>query len=168
MFPGIQLQWNWDGPSVARTIEERIDVQMHKLGQQVVEIAQRYAPYKSGALRNSIDYDYNEATGTIAWTVGVPYGIFVEYGTRNMMPHPYLRPAINTVGSVYGWNMEMVFAETPHIKAPILASGAGFHLPSTLTSKQVAHVRKHLLPTSKRHFISNVSRARMSIRRRNG
>ena len=51
------------------------------------------------------------------------------------------------------------------INQPILAHGAGFHLPSNLTAKQLKHVRKHLLPTSKRYYVGAVGRSRMHVRK---
>ena len=164
-FIGTRLQWNWNGPSVIKEIDKRIDAQMIKLGQQVVEIAKTYAPVRTGRLQAALRFDYNLITHTLVFTSDVPYDIFTEYGTRNMAPRPHWRPALNTVGPVYGFNLEMAFANVPAIKAPILARGAGFQLPSNLTEKQLIHVRKHLLPTSKRHHISNVSRTKMKIRK---
>lgn len=138
---------------------------MLNLGKLIVNIARRYTPVKTGTLQRSERFDYNFATYTLTFISDVGYDIFVEFGTRYMQPRPHWRPAINTVGPIYGYNIEMSYANIPEIQAPILAAGPGFHLPSTLTAKQREHVRQHLLPTSKRHFISNVRRARMNIRR---
>ncbi len=156
------IEYNQD---IANEIGRRVDAQMLEIGQKVVTIATNYAPKRTGRLATSIHFDYSLTSHTLVFVVDAPYGIFVEYGTRNQVPHPYLRPALNTVGQIYGFNLEMAFANIPHIQNPLLASGAGFHLPRTLTPKQVAHVRKHLLPTSKRHHISNVSRARLRVRK---
>ncbi len=155
----------WHGADVANEIGRRIDANMLALGRDVVQRAEALAPVKTGLLRSSIGFDYSLSDHTLVFHVDAPYGIFVEYGTRNMRPHPYLRPAMNAVGPVYGFNLEMMFANTPFIQAPILAKGAGFHLPSTLTAKQRQHVRQHLLPASKKHFKENVSRAKMGLRK---
>lgn len=154
----------WHGSDVLNEIGKRIDANMLELGNKVVAKAQSLAPYKTGELRDSIRYDYSLTSHTLVFVVDAPYGIFQEYGTRHIRPHPYLRPALNEVGEIYGFNLEMAFANIPYIRAPILAQGAGFHLPSTLTAKQLAHVRKHLIPTSKKQFVSNVSRAKMHRR----
>jgi len=159
------VQYQWNGQQVLDQIHQRIVQQMNDLGRQVVDIAVRYAPKRTGRLATSIHYMYNDATYTVAFVVDAPYGVFVEYGTRYQRPQPYLRPALNTVGSIYGIDTAMVFTGTPPINQPILAHGAGFHLPPTLTPKQVSHVRQHLAPTSKRHYVGNVSRARLHVRR---
>jgi HK97 gp10 family phage protein len=61
------------------------------LAQDVAQGAQAMAPVDTGALRESIQ------AGPDNVTVGVPYAGFVEYGTVNMPPEPYLRPAADTV-----------------------------------------------------------------------
>ena len=57
----------------------------------VAEGARAQAPVDTGALRDSI------AAGPDNVTVGVEYAGFVEYGTVNMPPEPFLRPAADTV-----------------------------------------------------------------------
>jgi len=155
----------WNGQQVLDAVHQRITQQMIQLGQTGVEIAQRYAPKRTGRLATSIRYMYNDATYVLAFVVDAPYGVFVEYGTRYQRPQPYLRPAINTLGHIYGIDLAMAFTGTPAIRQPILAHGAGFHLPPTLTKRQREHVARHLVPTSERHHIGNVSRARLHVRR---
>ncbi len=156
----------WRGQEIRDDISRRITAQMLNLGRHVVQVAKMYAPKKTGALAQSISFDWNQADFTLVFLVTAPYGMFQEFGTRNIPPHPYMRPALlsNTAGDIYGFNLEMAFANLPPIHAPIVTAGAGFHLPSTLTPRQLAHVRKHLLPTSKRHHIGNVKRARVHVR----
>ena len=160
------MQYQWNGQQVLDQVHQRIVQQMNQIGRDVVSIAQRYAPKRTGRLATSIHYMWNDATYTVAFVVDAPYGVFVEYGTRYQRPQPYLRPALNTVAPIFGIQTAMAFTGTPHINQPILAHGAGFHLPPTLTPKQRQHVREHLLPTSKRHHIGNVSRARLHVQRR--
>lgn len=52
----------------------------------------------TGRLINSIttEYDFQNMTGTI--NVGVAYGLFLEYGTKNIDPRPFLRPALANKG----------------------------------------------------------------------
>jgi HK97 gp10 family phage protein len=159
------MQYAWNGNQVMDEIHARIVQQMNDIGRQVVDIAQRYAPRRTGRLATGISYAYNDATYTVAFIASAPYSVFVEYGTRNMRPQPYLRPALNTVGSIYGIDLALAFTNTPAINQPILAHGAGFHLPPTLTHAQRQHVARHLVPTSQRHHIANVSRARLYVRR---
>lgn len=51
----------------------------------------------TGYLVNSIRtrYDVVALTGTVV--VGAEYGRFLEFGTQNMEPRPFLRPALDTV-----------------------------------------------------------------------
>ncbi len=162
----IGFNFNWHGDRVIDEVAERINRQLDATGRSVVQIAETYAPKRTGRLATSIAYHVDYASHTLTISVGAPYGVFVEYGTRHMRPQPYLRPALNTVGSIWGIDVEMAFNNTPMVHAPIMAAGAGFHLPSTLTTKQLGHVRRHLLPTSKRHHIANVSRAKLRVRHR--
>ncbi len=158
----------WRGNEIQDDVSRRITAQMLALGRQVVAIAERLAPKKTGRLATSISFDWNQADFTLVFLVDALYGMFQEFGTRNIPPHPYMRPALNMVGSVFGFNLEMAFANLPPIHAPLITHGAGFHLPSTLTGRQLAHVRRHLLPTSKRHHIGNVKRARVHVRQYGG
>ncbi len=155
----------WRGPQVIDEIDNRINANMLRLGRDVVASAKIFAPVKTGALKQSLTFDYNLSTKTLVFTSDIPYDIFQEYGTRNIRPTPHWRPALHAVGPQYGFNLEMAFANVPAIHHPIRAHGAGFKLPHVLTPKQLQHVRTHLLPTSKRHFIGNVSRAKMHIRK---
>ncbi len=155
----------WHGADVLNEIGRRVDANMLELGRKVVAAAVGFAPKRTGRLATSIHFDYSFTSHTLVFVVDAPYGIFVEYGTRNQRPHPYLRPALHDVGPIYGFNTEMSFANTPSINAPILAAGAGFRLPSTLSHKQLAHVREHLLPTSKRLHRENVARTTMQLRK---
>ncbi len=159
------------GPNAAQidaAIHQRITAQMQAFGKQVVDIAVRNAPRKTGRLALSIHYDFNQADFRLVFVVDASYGMFVEYGTRHMRPQPYLRPALNAVGPIYGIETEMAFANLPLIHAPITTHGRDYHLPTNLTAKQVAHVRKHLVPSARRHHIGNVSRARVHIRQYSG
>ncbi len=159
------------GPNAAEVdagIHRRITAQMLALGKQVVAIAERLAPKKTGRLATSIGFDFNQADFRLVFVVEAPYGMFVEYGTRNMRSHPYLRPALNMVGPIYGIETEMAFANLPPIHAPLMVQGSGFHTPRNLSAKQLAHVKKHLSPSAKRHHVGNVRRSRLHIRQYSG
>ena len=84
-----------------------------------------------------------------------------------MPPHPYLRPAINMVGPIYGFNVEMAFLNTPEYNQPVLAVGSGFRLPKTLGARQAARVRENKAYSSKYyHSKGNVHRVRLHARRK--
>jgi HK97 gp10 family phage protein len=162
------LEFNWDAASVIDEVHARIAHNMLEMADRVVSLAESFAPKKTGALASSIGYDWNYAELTIVFTVGVPYGIFVEYGTRNRGPHPYLRPAINQVGPIYGFNVEMAFTNTPEYNQPVLAVGSGFRMPKSLSDRQKAQVRANEA-RGKRYYqgpSSNVRHSRMHARRR--
>ena len=55
---------------------------------KLAEQMQSNAPFRTGALRNSI-----RATSD-GVVVGVPYGAYVEYGTADTAPQPFAVPAI--------------------------------------------------------------------------
>jgi len=159
---------SWHGADIANEIGKRIDAQMMDLGAKVVAEAVRFAPKRTGALAQSLTFDYNLSTHTLIFTSDIPYDIFQEYGTRNMLPHPHWRPALHTVGEVYGFNLELAFANVPHIRDPLLAAGPTFYAPKTLTPKQREHVKHALKPVSTRLWhgrTSNVSRTKMGLRK---
>jgi HK97 gp10 family phage protein len=60
---------------------------------QIVTIAQSYAPVRTGALRDSI---HAEQTGPMSYGIAadVEYATFVEYGTVRMLARPFMRPAV--------------------------------------------------------------------------
>jgi HK97 gp10 family phage protein len=51
------------------------------------------APVQTGKLRDSIHY---EQLNKLHYQIGsdLPYAVYVEYGTRNMAPQPFLLPAV--------------------------------------------------------------------------
>ncbi len=158
----------WHGADVLNEIGQRVDASMLALGKKVVAEAVRFAPKKTGRLALSLRFDYNLGTHTLVFTSDVPYDIFQEYGTRNMLPHPHWRPAINLAGQIYGFNLELAFANVPHIHQPLIAAGSTFHGPKTLTAKQRERVAHALKPTSARlwgHPSGNVSRTTMHMRK---
>lgn len=155
------VEWN---TNLIDEVEQRLWQQVIGLAVEVANIAYNYAPKRTGDLAHSIRFEADKANFAITWFVDVPYGMFVEYGTRHMAARPYLRPALNTVGPQYGFDFGFAF-NTPEIHAPLIAHKAGFFVPKTLTDKQRRHVREKLVPTSQRHHISNVSRARVHARR---
>ena len=158
----------WNGQQVLNEISQRIDADANRIGREVVDIAVRYAPKRTGRLATSISYHYDNSTHAISFIVGAPYGVFVEYGTRHSAPHPYLRPALNTVGTIYGFETSMEFANAIPTDTKLLAHGPTYQIHKSLTDRQKAHVRTNLKPVSERHHIGNVSRARLHVRHRAG
>ena len=160
-------EFTWHGREVMDEVHDRLAQKMLQFANDVVQRAEQFAPKRTGALATSIGYDWNYQDLTVVFTVGAPYGVFQEYGTRNMPPHPYLRPAINAVGPIYGFNVEMAFLNTPEYNQPVLAVGSKFQMPPGLSHKQKARVRENEA-YSKRYYHAkgNVRHARMHPRRR--
>lgn len=75
----------------AAAADVALDVAKAHISQDVAEGARAGAPVDTGALRDSIQANPDSVT------VGVEYAGFVEYGTVNMPPEPFLRPAADTV-----------------------------------------------------------------------
>lgn len=170
--------FQWLGNQVKQKVDTYIDKKMWDTGIAVVAKAQALAPVKTGALRASIGFvvAYNEMGGrhTLSIQVGMPYGIFQELGTRNIPPHPFIRPALNEMSRIWGFDVEMQFAGMGYNAA----SGTGFHgLIHTkggfagsashrfkpLSHKQIRHVEHVLKPSAKRHWRGNVKRARLTV-----
>jgi HK97 gp10 family phage protein len=154
--------------SFSDAVHASITKQMRQFGTVIVDKAVQLAPKRTGALATSIHYEYNEQTYALAILVGVPYGIFQEYGTRNMHAHPYIRPALNQVAPIYGIDVHMGF-NTPEYANPVLAQGPTFDVPKTLTHKQREHIRQNLKPISEHHFnhrSGNVRHATLHARHR--
>lgn len=68
-----------------------------RIGHEVADDAQRFAPVDTGLLKSSIAAD-SVTHGPTGWSVRVwartHYAVFVENGTSRMRARPYLRPAL--------------------------------------------------------------------------
>jgi hypothetical protein len=162
----------FNGQKVLDEIAARIDAQARALGEFVVKEAKinasgRPGPIpRTGHLRDSISYAYDNVTHAISFIVGAEYGVFVEMGTRHSHAYPYLRPALNAAATIYGFQTEMLFANTIQTDTKLLAHGPGFQMHKSLTRGQKWHVRDDLKPVSQRHHVGNVSRAKLTVRTR--
>jgi HK97 gp10 family phage protein len=173
----------WNGDQIVDEISARIDADAHIVGSKVVEIAQRLAHKRTGAMAASIAYQYDSSTHTLSWSVGPPpygknkggYGIFEELGTRYRPAHPFLRPAINMVGSggqlasganIYGFATEMLFTNVPVTDKELLFGGGRYIGGKGLTERQKHHVRTSLKPAAERHNVGNVRRSGMRVQHR--
>ena len=167
------MNFVWFGDRITQYVNDRIDRSMHAMGEAVVARAQALAPVKTGALRNSIYYvvEYNEGGGrhVLHINVGMSYGIFQEFGTRNMMPHPFIRPAMAEVGRAWGFDLAMDFA-SPGTTGLLASTGRG-RKPGysaavgsrPFTARQASHVERHLIPGVKKWHRGNVKRARFHV-----
>ncbi len=154
---------SFNGNEFLKGISDRIDQSANEIGKKVVQVAQTYVPVRTGYLRGSISYAYDNQSHAISFVVGAPYGIFVEYGTRHSHAHPYLRPALNTVGTIYGFETSMQFAAFETDKE-LLVGGSRYIGGKGLTAGQKRHVSENLKPKLLRHHIGNVSRAELKVK----
>lgn len=58
---------------------------------QMTRDAQSFAPVLSGELRASIEGEFHGLSGTV--TAAARYAAYVEYGTSDTAPQPFMRPA---------------------------------------------------------------------------
>ena len=77
---------------VSLAIKQAIRSALREVGERAVGYATDIVPVRTGNLRSSIAYDADDSQVIIG--SDVPYASYVEEGTRNMRPRPYLRPAM--------------------------------------------------------------------------
>ena len=83
-------------PKIIAGMDDRAAQIVAKTALDIEAGAKVRAPVDTGNLRASIQATKISKTH---WrvTVGADYGIYLEYGTRNMAARPYFTPAINAV-----------------------------------------------------------------------
>jgi HK97 gp10 family phage protein len=184
MFGWIEGGLRWGGQKIQDIINERIDNNLYETGEVVVAKARQLAPVDTGALRDSIDYIilHNEGQGRseLRIMIGVSYGIYQEFGTRNIPPHPFIRPALLEARRIWGFDLNVNFAGTGYSAATggpwhgLLATTgrghrvAGFAASASprwkpLTERQKLHVERKLIPSIKQWHRGNVKRARFTV-----
>jgi hypothetical protein len=148
------FDFSWNGDEIEREVMEAIDDRMVALGGFIVEHMQGYSPVDTGAMRAGMHDQYDYATHTLYVYSPASQSVWQEFGTRNMKPHPYMRPTILDVGPTWmGMPIEWELALRPpaQISEPLRATSSGFRLPRSqkLTAAQTEHVRKNLSPVSR-------------------
>ena len=162
----------WFGQQVKDWVLQKVDDRLHQTGDRIVSRAQQLAPVDTGALRNSISYIVagEGLVRTLVIDVGMPYGIYQEYGTRNISPHPFIRPALLEIGRLWGIDVQMTFAHGgPTTWQGVYHTQGRYVVPSAiqpkpLTPKQRVHVENRLAPSGKAMHRGNVRRAKMRVR----
>jgi len=138
----------WFGDKITKLVDDIFERKARAAGQKMVAVAKALAPVDTGALKSSIMYLYEPKTRTLSLIVGVHYGMYQELGTYKMKPHPYLRPAILAVGSVFG------------IKTGIVSP---MSLPPGYTPRRIMpHIRPHIAMANKTYNRGAVKRARVT------
>jgi hypothetical protein len=92
-----------------RLLDPVIDARMRQAGIAGVEEARRLVPVRTGKLRDSIGYIYNQQTKTLTLYADQPYASFIELGTRRIAARPFLRPALAAMGRTWGGTTEVQF-----------------------------------------------------------
>ncbi len=155
----------FDKNAFLQGISDRVDQSAHDIGKAVVKEAMLNTAggrlglhLRTGELHGSISYAYDNNSHAINFIVGAPYGAFVEYGTRRSRAFPFMRAALNSVKTIFGFETSMEFGayETDR---ELLAGGSRYVAGKGLTAGQKRHVKYELKPTMLRHHIGNVSRA---------
>jgi HK97 gp10 family phage protein len=149
----VQLDLRFD--QVQAEVLALLHRDMAALGGFLVSHMQQYAPEDTGNLKLSMADQYDPSTFTLYISIGMPYAVYPEFGTRFMTPHPYIRPTIIDAAAAYPWiDWDVLLNLNPpaQISEPLIATTSGFRVPrhQKLTAKQLAHVNKSLRPTSKR------------------
>lgn len=95
-------------PEVVDAVQQAKKRALEIIGGKAETYAKRLCPVDTGRLRNSITHEqYDENTEVIG--TNVEYAPFVELGTHNQRPQPYLRPAAENHTQEYKtvWEREL-------------------------------------------------------------
>ncbi len=105
MASRVEIDGDWEGPVMA-AVE---DLFQNRLGPDIADDARRYAPERTGALKESIEHHLEDGTLIVSATGGADgrtYAGYVELGHRVyhpstgitgpevVHPEPFLRPAL--------------------------------------------------------------------------
>lgn len=86
-------------PQLAGEIKAAGEALVQKTADDIVKDAQERAPVRSGDLKRSIERQGAGSESTVI--AGVPYAVFVEYGTSRMGAQPFFWPALEANRPVY-------------------------------------------------------------------
>lgn len=183
-FGWIEGGLRWGGRKIQDIINDKIDGNLYETGEIVVSRARQLAPVRTGALRDSIDYiilhGESGERSELRITIGEPYGIYQEFGTRNISPHPFIRPALLEARRIWGFDLNVNFAGAGYSATQggpwhglLAGTGkghrvAGFAASASprwkpLTWKQVTHVEQVLKPSIQRLHRGNVKRSKFTV-----
>ena len=164
------FDFTWNDGVEAEVIRE-LDTRLAAFGGHLASAMQSFAPVDTGLLRTSIANTYDTSTHTLTIHIGMFYGVYQEFGTRFIPPHPFIRPAIMEYAQVFeAWGLSAELLIHPNIQLhqrsePLRATTSGFRLPKKqkLTAAQKLHVKKKLVPIS-RSFANEFKRRRIGFK----
>lgn len=84
---------------VLNELDSALEVALEEIGLTAEGFAKKKCPVDTGRLRNSISHASTEDTAYVG--TNVEYAVYVEMGTVNTKPQPYLRPAITEHKDTY-------------------------------------------------------------------
>lgn len=86
-------------PEAQDAVEDAITKALEEIGLTAEGFAKKKCPVDTGRLRNSISHASTEDTAYVG--TNVEYAVYVEMGTVNTKPQPYLRPAVTEHKDTY-------------------------------------------------------------------
>lgn len=90
----FNVAFQWFGKRATDYVEDKADKFLIRVGQDAVMWARIYVPVDTGELQASIGFTYQQREKRLTLHADTHYAFFVEYGTRFMLPQPFLRSAI--------------------------------------------------------------------------
>ncbi len=162
--------FQWRGPQVTQEVYLSVKHELNNLGAFLTTRMKQMAPVRTGYLRSEIQFVHAVQELAITVFIGPFYGIYQEFGTRFIRPHPFVRPAL--LEAAARWHFSIVdirLYPAAQRSQPLRAHASGFHLPGKqpLTRKQELHVARHLTPVSKK-FARAFRRKKVKFRVRKG
>ena len=136
----MPLLVKWFGDKIKNKVHSLVDAKQNECGRKVVAKARSLAPVDTGKLRDSIGYTYDQRELKLRFHVDVPYGFFVEFGTRFNRAQPFLRPAI--------------VSELPRVW------GSEMHFPAILASANPRPSPRANVETMQRNAVINAALAK--------
>lgn len=87
-----------DISELSQTLMERVNKVKQNVVDESVAQMKTLAPVNTGALRDSIGVEENGNTVTIG--ASTEYAPFVELGTENTDPNPFVRPTVDSIDAI--------------------------------------------------------------------
>lgn len=143
----MSVQWN---DAAVKQIMDRIDQELGVIGKFLVSGMQQRAPVDTGQLRAGIHEVVDTRVHSVSVWIPAFYGIYQEFGTRFIKPHPFVRPTL--LDASRHWRFSDVTINlypAPQMSRPLQATMAGFRAPRGLTATQRRHVDINLRPVSR-------------------
>lgn len=93
-----------------KLIDAPIDAKMRLAGETAVGIAQNdWVPVRTGYLRSTIGFTYDQSRKLLILHADAKYAAIIEEGSIHQRAQPYLRPALNAIGRMWGGNTQISY-----------------------------------------------------------